>query len=386
MFVVAGSTKRKHNEAEGKEGSNKDKVNSNNSERHTYAVLNKTNYHVRKFFVKNEAINFLNMMNDMGVGGTFEIISASSEDGLDALINNKKKEKAGSSTVVAGACVQEDIVCGAGSETGKPRAIGSPFKALKIRKARNEESPFAGVHGTPVKSGNQFLDTLQRKGIKFVVRVYSPCVPKNQTVLYKCITVDLIDTKKNETFWVHKAEFWAEMFELVDQIPSKLVDNFPPLFKSMAFGKKRLVPGGNNLPSVWTTPQSKRPVERQLLYAVVEAKATKDDICKELGFWGVIAADEPFREAYVALVSSKISSKVFVDAVSAPTGYWNKLSAACSNIEFSESNELSDELMDDEIKGVVSTVFQPDASGLVPPALWNEYMIAYAGPGFNQNG
>ena len=175
------------------------------------------------------------------------------------------------------------------------------------------------------------------------------------------------------------------MFDNIKLIPSPLIKVIPDLFSNFCFGKKRLTPNGSNLPSVWNT-KSNRQVERQLLYAVIDSEATRDDICEQFKFWKLIAEDEKFQDSYYATVQSKINSPKFLDGVAKGAEYWKKLEQASTNIEFIESHQLTDELMDEDIKGIVSTVFSPNNTGPVSCSLWTPSMFAYAGAGFTKSG
>ena len=122
------------------------------------------------------------------------------------------------------------------------------------------------------------------------------------------------------------------------------------------------------------------------MYAVIDGEATNEDIAEQLQFWNMIAKDEMFCQSYYCTVQQKINSPKFLDGVADQAEYWKKLSTACSNIEFIHSHQLTDELMDEDIKGIVSTVFSPNSDGPVPCSLWTPSMLAYAGAGFIKSG
>ena len=365
--------KRKNDQDEGKQLDNN---NITDEDQKVFGLVNFDNWNYTFYKREIEAENALNAMRSIGVSNSIKLMSASSREGLIALIDNEKKQTFNQGNV------------GNNNNTAiSPAAQVTPvkkkMKTLKVQ--RTVKNPYVNykLSAHSSASSTPYLDELLRKGIKFCVTIFTPDTP-DQTHPYKCITVDLRDTKRNETYWVHKPEFWAEMFYKKELITSPLIRNIPDLFSNFSFGKKRLTANGSNLPSVFNTPKSNRQVERQLLYAVIDGEATKDDIAEQFKFWKLIAKDADFRTAYYHTVASKISSKAFLDGVAEGAEYWKKLEQAATNIEFMESHQLTDELMDEDIKDIVNTVY-PNNAGPVPCSLWTPSMVAYAGAGFTKS-
>ena len=181
---MTGTHKRKNNQDEGKQSNNNSIT---DGEHKVYGLVSFVNWNYTIYKSETEAENALSAMRSMGVSNSIKLMSASSKEGLVALIDNKKKQKYN----------QEDVGNNQNTEESAPAQVTpvkKTLKSLKVQKTVKMADKEFKLSVRSATSANPYLDHVQRQGIKFCVTIFTPDTPDKKQQ-YKCISVDLRDIK-----------------------------------------------------------------------------------------------------------------------------------------------------------------------------------------------
>lgn len=148
FVLVTGTCKRKNNQDEGKHSNNNDVIDGDHK---VYGLVSLVNWNHTSYKTETEANHALKSMKNMGLGSSIKLMSASSKEGLVALIDNKKKQKSSQQEVDNNKHTQE---CAPAQIT----PVKKKMKTLKVQKISQTPDIMSKLSACNTASANPYLD------------------------------------------------------------------------------------------------------------------------------------------------------------------------------------------------------------------------------------
>lgn len=185
---------------------------------------------------------------------------------------------------------------------------------------------------------------------------------------YHVYAFKLLDGK--ELYWSHKPTMWMYAVQTERDAPIFIPADNMTLHKALNHCNSagiRASPGGANTILTIKTQRTNKVIEQYLLYGLVQAIKTNEDIGDLIKSFVRHCEKTMVREAYHVTIREKMQSPAISDDTK-PTGkYWIKLASGARNIMYEEKQRLNDVFLDQEIETIINLAYNTPA---VPAQNW----------------
>lgn len=181
-------------------------------------------------------------------------------------------------------------------------------------------------------------------------------VPKNTQQYFG---LDLVEGEHKRTYWTHKASVWKDLFELVLDLAKK-GDVLPisEQFKGILACPVRANPNGPNETQTFKTAKGQN-IQHWIMLVPMPANIDSSEyIPTFIAKFQALCRQLYIRSAYQSGVKVITQHQGLINQISEQGSYWNAINSATgNNIVFQHNTSLSQVLLDQTIKDIVSFMF-----------------------------